>query len=216
MNIKEAIDSSQRAQRNYDRSKPIKEEDLKTLIYADKESPTKQNETHYHIKVYTDDTIEKIYRTTKEFTMWDGSEEDLKEVFDDSDPNRLDRKENNAVYNSQIYGSATFVYFLDEGDLRSGHHAVTKLEGASQRSKDRLLEQQRFSIGLSVGQVILSAALLGYRTGICSAFKGELIKEICNTDMRPMLTVGIGYPKEGVNRRISMESEFIYLTIESK
>ena len=178
MNIKEAIDSSQRAQRNYDRSKPIKEEDLKTLIYAAKESPTKQNETHYHIKVYTDDTIEKIYRTTKEFTMWDGSEEDLKEVFDDSDPNRIDRKEDNAVYNSQIYGSATFVYFLDEGNLRSGHHAVTKLEGASQRSKDRLLEQLRFSIGLSVGQVILSAALLGYRTGICSAFKGKLIKEI--------------------------------------
>ena len=57
-----------------------------------------------------------------------------------------------------------------------------------------------------MGQVILSAALLGYRTGICSAFKGKLIKEICNTDMRPMLTVGIGYPKEGVNRRISMET----------
>tara|TARA_B100000959_G_scaffold234739_1_gene252737 strand:- start:1726 stop:2457 length:732 start_codon:yes stop_codon:yes gene_type:complete len=206
MNIKEAVDITQRAQRNYDLSKPIKEEDLETLIYAAKESPTKQNETHYHIKVYTDDTIVKLYRTTKEFVMWDGTEKDLKEVFDDSDPNKLKSKRDNAVYNSQVFGRALFVYFLDEGNLRSGHHAVSKLEGASQKSKDKLLEQQRYSIGISVGQMILSAALLGYRTGLCTAFGKKLVKEICNTKLKPMIMVGVGYPKDGVNRRISMET----------
>ena len=32
-------------------------------------SPSKQNETHYQLNVYTNDTIEKLYRTTKEFTL---------------------------------------------------------------------------------------------------------------------------------------------------
>ena len=38
--IKKAVDSSQRAQRNYDLSKTIPENDLETLIYAAANSPS--------------------------------------------------------------------------------------------------------------------------------------------------------------------------------
>ena len=69
-NIKKAVDVSQRAQRNYDLSKTIPENDLHTLIYAAKNSPAKQNETHYALEVYTDpELIHRVYNETKKFTL---------------------------------------------------------------------------------------------------------------------------------------------------
>ena len=202
--IKNAVDVVQRAQRNYDRTKSIPQKDLDTMIYAAEHSPSKQNETHYQLNVYTNDTIEKLYRTTKEFTVW--SPEDLKEVFDDKDEKNLIRKESHTVYNSQVYGSALFVYFLTDDNLRSGHHAISKLNNASQRSKDKLYEQQLYSIGVSTGQLILTAGLLGYKTGLCSAFKGKLVKDICNTKLIPKLMVGIGFENIGVDRQLATET----------
>ena len=68
--IKQAVDATNRAQRNYDLTKSIPQEDLDTLIYAAVKSPSKQNETHYSLHVYTDQNmIKQIYNHTKKFTM---------------------------------------------------------------------------------------------------------------------------------------------------
>ncbi len=64
--IKQAVDVSNKAQRNYDLTKSIPQEDLDTLIYAAVNSPSKQNETHYSLHVYTDQNmIKQIYSHTK-------------------------------------------------------------------------------------------------------------------------------------------------------
>ena len=69
--IKKAVDVSQRAQRNYDLSKTIPEKDLETLIYAAINAPSKQNEIHYSLQVYTDPAIiREIYNATKKFTLF--------------------------------------------------------------------------------------------------------------------------------------------------
>ena len=47
--LKNAVDITQRAQRNYDLSKSIPQADLDTLIYTAINSPSKQNETHFII-----------------------------------------------------------------------------------------------------------------------------------------------------------------------
>ena len=61
------------------------------MIYAAVDLSSKQNEICItQLNVYTNDTIEKLYRTTKEFTVW--SPEDLKEVFDDKDESNLYKK----------------------------------------------------------------------------------------------------------------------------
>ena len=204
MNIKNAVDVAQRAQRNYDRSKSIPDEDLETLIYAAENSPSKQNETHYALKVYTNKTyIEKIYRATKEFAIYT-REDNLEEIFDDSNEKRFIQK-GELTYNSQILANALFVYFLDVGHLRAGHHVVSQRENSSQRSRNRLEEQQSFSIGVSAGELILSATLLGYKTGICSAIQGTPIKEICGTELEPKLLVGVGYENVGMDRRYHAE-----------
>ena len=199
-----AADSAERAQRNYDLSKPVKDEDIKTLIHAARKAPTKQNETHYQIDVITDIiTIRKIYDTTKHFTVW--SMEDFDKIFNDSDESGLKTDPNYQVKNSQILAPLLFVYSLDSGDLRGGHHHAAGLKAASERAKAKLLEQRSYSIGLSTGQLILSASLLGYKTGICSAFDGNDVDDILNiTESR--LLVGIGYPKEGLERSTALET----------
>ena len=68
--IKGASVATNKAQRNYDLTKNIPQEDLETLIHTAVNSPSKQNETHYSLHVYTDqDVIKKIYSHTKKFTM---------------------------------------------------------------------------------------------------------------------------------------------------
>ena len=68
--IKNAIDVCKKAQRNYDLNKMVSEKDLETLIYVASNSPSKQNETHFNLRVYTDvETITNIYKRTKNFTF---------------------------------------------------------------------------------------------------------------------------------------------------
>ena len=176
--IKSAVDVSQRAQRNYDRSKQIPDHDLETMIYAASNSPTKQNETHYAVKVYTNEKIYKIYNTTKHFTLY--TAEDFDEVFQDTQDSLIVKQENN-VHNSQVLANALFVYFLDQANLRGGHHKVSE-------------------------KLILSATLMGYKTGICSAFDVGTVQSICNTDLTPKVLVGIGYENQGVDRKYAAET----------
>lgn len=201
--IKNAVDISQRAQRNYDRNKSISEYDLQTMIYAAVNSPTKQNETHYALKVYTNEKIYQIYKTTKHFTLY--HTDDFDEVFQDGEQSLIVKQDNN-VYNSQILSNVLFVYFLDKGNLRGGHHKVTEYENPSKHSITRLLEQQYYSIGISVGELILSATLMGYKTGICSAFDTNEVKKICQTDLTPKLLVGIGHENENIDRKYASET----------
>ena len=59
--IKIASKGSYHAQRNWDRSKTIPQEDIDVLLEAIKNSPTKQAETHYKVSVsYTHLTLPTI------------------------------------------------------------------------------------------------------------------------------------------------------------
>ena len=51
--LKNASTNTNKAQRNYDLTKTIPQEDLNTLIHVAVNSPSKQNETHYSLHVYT-------------------------------------------------------------------------------------------------------------------------------------------------------------------
>ena len=63
--IKEAVRVTQRAQRNYDLTKIIPAQDLDTIIFAAANSPSKQNETHYRLHVYTDPSMIKKYMSVQ-------------------------------------------------------------------------------------------------------------------------------------------------------
>ena len=72
-------------------------------------------------------------------------------------------------------------------------------------------EQIDFSIGISVGQLILAAAMMGYKTGICSALDSDPISEILGKRsdgklMNAKLVIGVGYEQDGVDRRLHQET----------
>ena len=204
--IKNAISTTQRAQRNYNLTKTIPQEDIETLIYAASNGPSKQNETHFNLRVYTDPVIiEKIHQTTKLYTMF--SEDNIDEVFDDKD-GQFNTKEEYTITNSQIYANAVFVWCDDTANLRGGTHILGARKDASFISKQTLFEQKAFSVGISSGQLTLTAALLGYKTGYCSAFERNIqrttpdkhLQTIIQSETEPRIIVGVGYANEGLDR----------------
>ena len=196
--IKTAIDVVQRAQRNYDLSKSIPQDDLNLLVYAASNSPSKQNETHLSLHIFTDEyIIKQIYDCTKKFTL--GIKEALEE-----DKGEQWLYNHKSVKNSQIYANALFVYVEDEGEARGATHLKGK--HGDDFGRQVLNEQKNYSMGISVGELILTAGLLGYKTGICSAMEEEPIKKILGIENKPKLLVGVGYENTGIDRRLHAET----------
>jgi nitroreductase len=204
-NLKNAVDISQRAQRNFDLSKQISQKDFETLIYIACNSPSKQNETHYDLYVFTDyQKIREIYETTKLFLLYD-PKENLKEVFGEKN-GEFWQSDERSVHNSQTLSNMLLVYVENQGDPRGGTHAQAKSEYNNAESIVKYNEQISYSIGISSGQVSMAAAMLGYKTGYCSAFKKGPVKDICGTKKMPKLMLGIGYENLNIDRRQHAET----------
>lgn len=198
-----AISSSQRAQRNYDLTKYITKKDLDTLIYAAAKSPSKQNESHYSLLIYTDqDIIRKIYNNTKKFTLI-RDDSDRKSAYGEKD-GIFWSNETQCVTNSQILANVLFVYVDEDGEARGGTHNMAK-KNPNGNSAKMYSDQKTFSIGISVGELILTANLLGYKTGICSAMDSISIKKLLNLEQNVRLLVGVGYENNQVDRRLHQE-----------
>jgi nitroreductase len=220
--IMDAVKVSKQAQRNWDLSKTIPQEDLDALIYAAQNSPKKQMETHYALHVFTDpEKIRAIYDNTKKFSLfpvsetaevdgYDGTDFHTEGMFEDRD-GEFWQDDEYSVKNSQILANAMFVYTEDRRTVRGGTHFMAQQEGASPNILSIYEEQIDFSIGISVGQLILSAAMMGYKTGICSALDSDPISEILGKRadgklMNAKLIIGVGYEQEGIDRRLHQET----------
>jgi nitroreductase len=210
--IKNASEVTNKAQRNYDLAKSIPQEDLDTLIYVAVNSPSKQNETHYSLHVYTDQTIIKqIYSHTKKFTM----------IRDRQDQDKSFKVENdifiqndaNSVTNSQVYANALFVYVLEQGKARGSQHRAAK-EYPNSNAARVYTEQIAYSMGISIGELILAAGLMGYKTGICSALVPSPIRDIIGIEQEPRLLVGVGIPNNQLER--NQHSELLNKDVPEK
>lgn len=189
--IKSASKNSFHAQRNWDRTKVIPQEHIDTLLEVIQNSPTKQAETHYKVS-WTDDKdlIYKIYRKTKHFAV---TPHGTLDYTDSSGKTDVEYQ----VRNSQVYSNLLFAfsYDWDQKEARAHIHGIVD-EGRGNNGAFAEKERQRtYSIGIAVGELILAANLLGYRTGICSAFWPHEMKEyFFNQDIE--LLVGVGFPTD--------------------
>ena len=200
--LKNAVDTTQRAQRNYDLSKSIPQADLDTLIYTAINSPSKQNETHFKLKVYTDpNLIHNIYDCTKRFALF--YKDTFDKMFKDTDEGVIANNEYE-VKNSQVLANVVFVYCdedqQDEDNLRGSEQIIANRGNASEETTNFFTRLKNFSIGISSGQLSLVAALLGYKTGFCSGYSTSQLKAVIKDE--PRLLVGIGYENSNVNRRL--------------
>ena len=196
--LKNAVYITQRAQRNYDLSKSIPQADLDTLIYTAINSPSKQNETHFKLKVYTDpNLIHNIYDCTKRFGLFNNAVFD--KMYKDTDEGVVGNNKYE-VKNSQVLANVVFVYCDDEDDLRGGDQVIANRGNASEETRNFFTRLKNFSIGVSSGQLSLVAALLGYKTGFCSAYYLSQLRAIVKDE--PKLIVGIGYENSNMDRRL--------------
>ncbi len=183
-----ASKGSYHAQRNWDRTKIVPKEHIDALLEVIKNSPTKQGETHY--KVFWSDDIDliyNVYRKTKHFAVTENG-------LDLTDEDGKTEKDYN-VRNSQIYSNLLFAFVKDwdQKEARSHIHAIVDLGKGNDNAAYEKNRQINFSIGIAVGELILAANLLGYKTGLCSAFWPHEMQEHFNGEHIELL-VGVGYP----------------------
>lgn len=201
--IVKAIHRSQHTQRNYDRSKSIPIEDIKTIVTAATQCPSKQNISFYNLHVITNKKIiDSLYETTTSL----GNKENIDK------PETLNHSKDYdftqpGLSNPQVLANMLLVFSEKEpndGMLKESRQARLAADGIDSEENARILRQDMFTaIGIAAGYVNLTASLLGYETGCCSCIMDyDRAQSILGINTMPHLLMGVGFKNEGVNRRV--------------
>jgi len=200
--IRNAVDIAQRAQRNYDLTKEMPKDDLETLIYAATNSPSKQNEDHFDLHVITDKKIiADIHSNTNKHPIHPLGNFESNAFVNQKGKTQVNQKI--CVTNSQTLANVLFLYVEKDPDsVRCGDtYYALKHKDRSSKDWERYITQKNYAIGISVGELLLSASILGYRTGCNSVFNDDPVKEILNIKNRVKLMVGVGYNNSAKDRK---------------
>jgi len=182
--LERAIYRSQRCQRNWDLSKKLAEKDIKTIITAATECPTKQNTPFFNLYAITDrDIINQIYETTETPKF----------------KNAIVRK------NPQVLANLVLVYthneIIKKKDVQNVDQYKDFLNTATEEDKIAIFQDRLQAVGISAGYVNLTASLLGYQSGCCKCFDRPAIQNIIGTTNEPMLIMGVGIKDPNKPRR---------------
>jgi nitroreductase len=186
--LERTIAKSQQCNRNWDLSKQIPEEDIKTMKQSVTHCSSKQNRVFYKV-LYTQDRdkIEKVHNATDGFTYG------LKK---DEEDNYL------TTTNPQVLANTLFVFAKDRG---INPHARTAEEDTigviEHRDDDDSRRDEDRSIGVAAGYLTLTANLLGYESGCCQCFANDGVKEALGLDEDVFLLMGIGYGDKSRGRK---------------
>lgn len=180
--IIKAIHRSQHTQRNYDLSKRIPREDLKTIITSAAQCPSKQNTAFYDLHIIENqDVIKSIYHLTT--------------------GNATTDEEYKHLSNPQVLANVLLVFSIKD-KIQSSHHREAVLSGEDSEAARIVMQDAHTAIGIAAGYVNLTASLLGYETGCCSCVMDyEKLKDLLHIEGSPSLLMGVGFKNEGVNRR---------------
>jgi nitroreductase len=183
MELFKAIHSAKHCQRNYDLSQKMPIEDIKTLVTAATQSPSKQNIKFYKLHVITNrDVIEKVYDAC--------SGEDVSES-------------KWVPENPQVLGNLVFVFEKqDDFDNESKNsNPETKLYKKEEWATRVVEADTNQAIGVAAGMVNLSAAQLGYGTGCCACIIDmDGLKQAIGATNDCPLVMGIGFRNKSKNR----------------
>jgi nitroreductase len=182
--LKQAIDSSQHCQRNWDLSKEIPQEHMNIFIHAVTHCPSKQNFSYYSVKFITNrNMIEQIHNNS--YTA-----KDVKYI------SGLGRTNPQVLANLLVlFESHTDEYFLNKLKSSSIGEAFLEKDGYEKFSS-MMLSSVLTSIGIASGYLNLIANQLGYKTGFCECFDIKEIAALIGTTNKPKLFLGIGYPDD--------------------
>jgi nitroreductase len=186
--LERTIAKSQQCNRNWDLSKQIPEEDIKTMKQSVTHCSSKQNRVFYKV-LYTQDRdkIEKVHNATDGFTYG------LKK---DEEDNYL------TTTNPQVLANTLFVFAKDRDEnmvARTAEEDTLGIEEARNDIEGKTDEDR--AIGIAAGYLTLTANLLGYESGCCQCFANDGVKEALGLDEDVFLLMGIGYGDKSRERK---------------
>ena len=177
--LERTIAKSQQCNRNWDLSKQIPEDDIKTMKQSVTQCSSKQNRVFYKV-LYTQDRdkIEAIHDATDGFAYGIVPE----------DGTYL------TTTNPQVLANTLFVFAKDNDENR-GVRTTDENElgmGEARNFIEGKTDEDR-AIGIAAGYLTLTANLLGYESGCCQCFENETVRDILGLDDDVFLLMGVGY-----------------------
>lgn len=197
--ITKAIIKSQHCQRNWDLTKDIPEEDMKVLITAATQCPSKQNIAHYKAHFITNRTlIESIHAMTNGFTY---------SIL----PERKTTTNTQTLANLLVVLESipTKDKLNDPG--RNEQTVELIMNKATVETNSLMLKDAHMAVGVAAGYINVTATLMGYSTGCCACFDEVGVKNLLKLENNPVLLMGVGYKDETKNRRIHhLQKDFVF------
>ena len=193
MNI---IHKIQKCQRVWDHSKPMMEEVVDYLLWTAQNSPSKQHEAYYDIYWTAD---RKVLDELSKYT-WGCTN---------------NRVPPSTWQNSQMNANMYILFVAKEPDTQLNCNADGTLKGNDVAAR---WENAYVSIGISIGLVMRAAAKIGFSTG-CNKSHNDIngddfwekklgiLEDVKAGKKKITYGIGIGYPKEGVERWESDQTE---------
>lgn len=200
--IEKAVVRSQHTQRNWDLTREIPKDDVKTLLHAVTNCPSKQNVAFYKVHFIQDrNVIEEMHKYTEGFST----------KRKKGDPVGFETNPQTLANLLVVFENYDFTNDL-KGDLHRNAATLSFIKtGKWDEKKLKELERDRqVAVGIAAGYLNLTASLLGYRTGCCQCFDANAIKEIADLEDKPLLLMGVGFHQKGVDRKKHHMRDFIF------
>lgn len=212
--IKDSIIVSQHCQRNWDLEKKIPQEDIDVILASVTDCPSKQNIAFYNVHAITDRaTIEAIHEKTYGKSASGKTKADSIGL---SNPQTLANLL--LVFTERSYKDQV-INVPEENRNAELRELASAMESGADISKQRraLDRDGTIALGIAAGYCNLTASMLGYRTGCASCFDEKAVKDILNSDEKPLLLMGVGINKEGTNRRSHhQDNSFLFRTLKKE
>lgn len=167
--LKQAINTSQHCQRNWDLSQQIKKEDFDLILHAATNCSSKQNRRFYKIHVVTNrEILEKFYMLTE-------------------------TSPGSNLYNTQVLANVLLAFQIVD---TSNEY---KQKDALFHTQENIYRDYYMSIGIASAYANLVATQLGYKTGYCACFDPKKVATalgLAESEFEVVVTLGIGFPKQ--------------------
>jgi nitroreductase len=200
--LKDTLWNSQRCQRNWDLNKEVPTTDIEIMLHSIKSSPSKQNEKHFKVYVISNyDLRKRIYDNTNNFAH----DADGESICFNPDGSI------NYKHQSQLIGNLLFVFCRDVNNVYRSGESYAGSEFVEQdmnvlyagtidlstpdkkrKTQDKYNNAGLHAIGISVGYLLVTAHMLGYKTGCSSGFSKETVSEITGNKF-PEIVVAVGF-----------------------
>lgn len=228
--LEKTITKSQRCQRNWDLTKSIPIEDIKTMKTAVTQCSSKQNRVFYKCKFITNrEVIESIYKETggagyapKARKHYKTLEElNFKDAGEALRNNYLEHPHAKGYFAERMYDDTALstnpqvlanlvVAFIRDRDPSEGYRTI------EERRHGKFMDQsaehpyvtndQSIALGIGAGYLTLTANMLGYSSGCCQCGDFKKIGKMLGETEPLLLLMGIGYPDTQRSRLIHHKS----------